>query len=160
LAAAERYRGVVDPAVSALPFPATLRQPNAYADVWYLDLVEWELGGDYASICATLIANLRYPDPFRRRALMLMLEPTPAPDDSGGWARVAQKLGELQLYVGLAALERLYERGDAKVRAAVMRALGQMFFKRSFGLLGKGLADAQVHVRDAAIESLRKLHFP
>jgi hypothetical protein len=158
--AAERCRAHSERPLEAPAFPETLRQPRAYTDVWYLDLVEWELDGEYQAVCATLIGNLEYPDAYRRRALGLLLEPGPTPADSGGWARVALKLGDLQLYPALRPLERLYERGDARVRAAVMRGLGQMFYKRSFGLLGRGLADPDAQVRDAAVEALRKLHFP
>ena len=158
-AASERYRSVELRPLDAPAFPESLRQPHAYADVWYLDLVEWELDGDYQAVCATLIGDLHYPDPFRRRALALLLEPPPA-DGGAETARVAQRLGDLQLYAALRPLERLFERGDPVVRAAVMRGLGQMFYKRSFSLLARGLRDADAGVREAALEALRKLHFP
>src|SRR5262249_7339591 len=60
----------------------------------------------------------------------------------------------------LRPLERLYQHGDAMVRAAVLRGLGQMFYKRSFHLLSRGLVDPDPQVRDAALEALRRLHFP
>jgi hypothetical protein len=158
--AAERYRGTPRRDLDGLAFPESLRQPHAYQDVWHLDLVEWELDGDYSAVCATLIGDLRHADPFRRRALALLLEPVPAAADAAGWARVAQRLGELQLYAGLRPLERLYERPEPLVRAAVMRALGQMYYKRTFPLLTQGLADPDESVRHAGLETLRRLHFP
>jgi hypothetical protein len=158
--ASDRYKEVPARDMDAPAFPESLRQPHAYADVWYLDLIEWELDGNYQEVCATLIGDLHYPDPFRRRALALLLEAAPAANDAGGWARVAKRLGDLQLYAALRPLEKLYERGDARVREAVMEGLGQMFYKRSFGILQKGLADEEPRVREAAVGALRKLHFP
>src|SRR5262249_61998222 len=53
-----------------------------------------------------------------------------------------------------------FVRADQGVRAGVMCGLGQMFYKRSFSLLARGLRDADAGVREAALEALRKLHFP
>jgi len=54
----------------------------------------------------------------------------------------------------------LYEHEDGRVRRAAVRALRFLFFKRSFVLIRRGLADPDPIVRDAAIEALRGLHFP
>src|SRR5262249_30266019 len=75
-------------------------------------------------------------------------------------ATVAQGLGELQAYAALAPLERLYLHADARVRRASVRALRHLYFKRSFGLLQRGLVDRDAAVREAAVEALRGLHFP
>jgi hypothetical protein len=154
--AAARYRGIAAREPDAPPLPDALRQPRAYADVWYSDLIEWELDGDYRAVCASLVCGLRHPDPFRRRALALLLLPAPRGDDL---VQVAQRLGDLQVYIALRPLERLYERGEPRLRAAVQRALGQLFYKRSFSLLRRGLEDPEAQVRDAARESLRRLHW-
>jgi HEAT repeat protein len=54
----------------------------------------------------------------------------------------------------------LYGHEDARVRRASVRALRHLYFKRSFGLLAKGLRDRDASVREAAVEALRSLHFP
>jgi HEAT repeat protein len=41
-----------------------------------------------------------------------------------------------------------------------VRALRHLYFKRSFGLLGRGLTDRDNAVREAAVEALRGLYFP
>jgi hypothetical protein len=158
-AAAERYRDAIDPKLDGGSLPESFRQPHAYADVWYLDLVEWELDGDWRAVVTLILGDLHYPDSFRRRALSFLLEPAAPEGDAAESVRVAQRLSELQLYVVLRPLERLYEAGDARARAAVIRGLEQMFYTRSFGLLGRALSDASQQVREAAIEALRKLHF-
>src|SRR6185503_8492478 len=105
----------------------------------------------------------RYPDGIRRRAVNLVLEVSAARQQgevgADTLAQVAQSLGELQSYAALSALERLYLHVETRVRRAAVRALRHLYFKRSFGLLGKGLADRETVVREAAVEALRGLHF-
>jgi hypothetical protein len=159
----ERYSGAPNEEGEGLQFPQYLRQPRAYGDIWFVDLVEWEHDGDPERVAAAIVGDLRYPDGIRRRAVNLVLEMAAArqqgevgPDTL---AAVAQSLGELQSYAALSALERLYQHVETRVRRAAVRALRHLYFKRSFGLLGKGLADRETVVREAAVEALRGLHF-
>ena len=164
-AIAARFHDVPSERVDAPEFPEYLRQPHAYADIWFVDLIEWEMDGDPGQVAAMIVGDLRYPDAFRRRALNLILHLADArardaetqPDTL---IRVAELLGELQSYAALRPLERLHEHGDARVRRGAIRALRFMHFKRSFGLIMRGLADADRSVREAAVEALRGLHFP
>jgi hypothetical protein len=143
-------------------FPDYLRHPHAYPEIWYQDLVEGELDGEIIPICTQVIGDRGYPDVVRRRALNILLDAaTPGgSEDSARLARLAEALGGLQIYVVLRPLERLFERTpDAAVQEGAMRALSYLFFKRSFNLLGKGLASPEETVRQAAIKSLSRLHF-
>ena len=164
-AIAERYAQAQPDQAEAPEFPEYLKQQHAYADIWFVDLIEWELGGDPHRVAASIIGDLRYPDGIRRRALVVVLTLADAAHrDQAGQpetlARVAELLGELQSYAALSPLERLYEHADAVVRRAAVRALRFLFFKRSFVLIRQGLADPDVSVREAAVEALRGLHFP
>jgi len=160
-----RYRDVSSEALDAPEFPEYLKQQHAYADIWFVDLLEWELGGDPHRVAASIIGDLRYPDGIRRRALVVVL--TLADAATRGeetqpqtLARVAELLGELQVYAALNPLERLYGHDDPVVRRAAVRALRFLFFKRSFVLIRRALRDADSGVRDAAIDALGGLHFP
>ncbi|HWM84434.1 MAG TPA: HEAT repeat domain-containing protein, partial [Kofleriaceae bacterium] len=142
-----------------------LKQQHAYADIWFVDLIEWELAGDPHRVAASIIGDLRYPDGIRRRALVVVLTLADAAsrhDENRPetLAKVAELLGELQSYAALSPLERLYEHEEPRVRRAAVRALRFLFFKRSFVLIRRGLADPEATVRDAAIDALRGLHFP
>jgi hypothetical protein len=146
-------------------FPEYLRQPHAYADIWFVDLIEWEMDGDAEQVAAAIVGDLRYPDGFRRRALNVVLAFADARHkntlgDPATLARVSEALGELQSYAALRPLERLFEHDEPKVRRAAVRALRYLHFKRSFGLIQKALADGDQGVRDAAAEAIRSLHFP
>jgi len=151
--------------VEAPAFPDYLKQQHAYADIWFVDLLEWELGGDPHRVAASIIGDLRYPDGIRRRALVVVLNLADAATrgeetEPETLAKVAELLGELQSYAALSPLERLFEHAEVKVRRAGVRALRFLFFKRSFVLIRRGLQDPEPGVRDAAIEALRGLHFP
>lgn len=162
---ASRYTTARQKRRDAPEFPDYLKQQHAYADIWFVDLLEWELGGDPFQVAASIIGDLRYPDGIRRRALVVVLtladaalrDETTAP---ATLAHVAELLGELQSYAALCPLERLYEHEDPAVRRAAVRALRFLFFKRSFALIGRALEDVDGGVREAAIEALRGLHFP
>ena len=162
---ARRYRDVSSELLDAPEFPEYLKQQHAYADIWFVDLLEWELGGDPHRVAASIIGDLRYPDGIRRRALVVVLTLADAATrgqeaDSQTLARVAELLGELQVYAALNPLERLYEHDDPTVRRAAIRALRFLFFKRSFVLVRRALGDPDSGVRDAAVDALRGLHFP
>jgi hypothetical protein len=161
---AARYGDAPSDDGDGLQFPQYLRQARAYGDIWFVDLVEWEHDGDPEKVAISIIGDLRYPDSIRRRAVNLILELSAArlAGNVGAdtLAAVAQSLGELQSYAALAPLERLYLHADARVRRAAVRALRHLYFKRSFGLLVRGLVDRDAAVREAAVEALRFVHFP
>jgi tetratricopeptide (TPR) repeat protein len=157
---AARYAGANVQASEPQPFPEYLRQPYAYPQIWYMDLVEWEHAGDPGSVCASVIGDGHYPEVVRRRALNVMfflLEG--GARDGQGLARVAEWLGDLQIYPVLSPLERLFSVEDTRVQLGVMRALRFLFFKRTFNVLTRGLSSDDHHVRHAAIEALGRLHF-
>ena len=148
----------------APPFPDYLRQQH-YADIWFVDLLEWEMAGAPAEVALSIVGDLRYPDGIRRRSLMVLL--THADAESRGQekdpetlARIAELLGELQSYAALSPLEALYEHSDPRVRRAAIRALRFLFFKRSFVLLRAALEDSDSTVVNAAADALKGLHFP
>jgi hypothetical protein len=162
-----RYAEVWQEAIEAAPFPDYLRQQHAYPEIWYLDLIEWELDGDHEQVCASIVGDVRYADMIRRRALSVLLNRLDAGQRSGGTeldphvlAQIAQGLGELQAYAALRPLERLYEHPREEVRHGVMRALKHLYFKRTFQLINKGLRDGSKKVRDGALEAMAALHFP
>lgn len=146
-------------------FPEYLKQQHAYADIWFVDLLEWELGGDPHRVAASIIGDMRYPNGIRRRALVVVLTMADAASrnqetESETLVRVADLLGELQSYAALNPLERLYEHDDPLVRRAAVRALRFLYFKRAFVIVRQALQDPDAGVREAAIEALGGLHFP
>jgi HEAT repeat protein len=163
-----RYAEVWQEAIEAAPFPDYLRQQHAYPEIWYLDLIEWELDGDHEQVCASIVGDVRYADMIRRRALSVLLsrldagrtQAEPNQIDPHVLAQIAQGLGDLQAYAALRPLERLYEHPREEVRYGVMRALKNLYFKRTFQLINKGLRDGSKKVRDGALEAMAQLHFP
>ncbi len=158
-AIAGRYRGAPASGEAAPPFPEYLRQAHAYPEIWYMDLVEWEHDGDVPSVCLSVMVDYTYPDVVRRRALQVLLDHADAGNDPSLHAKVAEGLGDLQVYVVLRPLERLFESPDLRVQRGVMRALRCLFFKRTFGLLVRGLRSGDGGVQGAALEALGRLHF-
>lgn len=158
---AERYRETARHELEAPQFPNYLKQPHAYPEIWFMDLLEWEHDGDVAAVCATVVGDTSYPDVVRRRALNVLLDALEegATADPERLAVIAERLGDLQIYVVLRPLERLFEHPAVEVKRGAMRALRFLFFKRSFGLLGQGLASRDRDVRQAAVEALGRLYF-
>jgi len=72
---------------------------------------------------------------------------------------LAGHLGAVEIYAALAPLERLITHEDALVRGACLRAAKQLFFKRTFVLVGKGLKDPEAQVRQEALGAVARLHF-
>ena len=142
-----RYSEVWQEAIDAAPFPDYLRQQHAYPEIWYLDLVEWELDGDHREVCASIIGDVRYADIIRRRALNVLLTHLDARPKEGAeldphtLAQIAQDMGQLQAYAALQPLERLSTHAHPEVRRGVMRALRHLFFKRTFNMIQRGLRD-------------------
>jgi hypothetical protein len=161
-----RYSEVWQEAIDAAPFPDYLRQQHAYPEIWYLDLIEWELDGDYEQVCASIVGDIRYADMIRRRALTVLLNRLDATHLKSGepdphlLAQIAQGMGDLQAYPALRPLERLYEHAREEVRHGVMRALKHLYFKRTFHLVDRGLRDESRKVREGALEAMTALHFP
>jgi hypothetical protein len=143
-------------------FPDYLRMDTAYPEIWRLDVVEWEQGGDPAETMAEVIQDPKWPDFTRRRALLCRLaqlgsgEPTPSETTL---EHLAGYLGRVEIYAALAPLERMYEHDSARVRAAVLKAVRQLFFKRSFVLVIQGLQDPDKAVRREALAAVSALHF-
>lgn len=148
---------------TAMPsFPDYLRMDTAYPEIWRLDVIEWEQAGDPAETMAEVIQDQKWPDFTRRRALLCRLaqlgqgEPTPS---DATLEQLASYLGRVEIYAALAPLEVMFGSESATVRAAVMKAVRQLFFKRSFSLVIEGLADADVAVRREALAAVSALHF-
>ena len=166
----ERYRTLATryvtgnvPVLPATGFPDYLRRPGAYQDVWRQDLIEWELNGDPAAVLARLVVERTDHVRFSRlalRALLLVASPGFSPDEVGGGAELALALGRIQIYEVLRPMERLFENSPAAtVRAAVMAGVGQVYCRRSFGLIRHGLEDSAPSVREQALTALRGLKF-
>ena len=162
---AQRYRGLAAPPVELPGLPDYLKQQHAYADIWFVDLLEWEMDGDPYAVAASIVGDLRYPNGIRRRALvvLLTLADAQARKQDGEVAtleEVANLLGELQSYAALSPLEKLFAAQDPVIRRAAVRALRFLYFKRSFVIVRKALADQDAQVREAALVAIGGLHFP
>ncbi len=167
-----------EPQEESPSFPEYLRHQHAYPDIWHLDLIEWEYAGDPAAVCASIVGDVKYADMVRRRALFVLLlhldrkqrEQAPAQAGDGGLklvelrvsvlSQIAHELGQMTTYNSLRPLERLYEDADPRVRRAAIDALRCLCYKRTFPLLVRGLHDADEGVREAALRSMKDLHFP
>ncbi len=164
-AIAQRYKGLASPPVELPGLPDYLKQQHAYADIWFVDLLEWEMDGDAYSVAASIVGDLRYPNGIRRRALVVLLtladaQARNAAGESETLVHVADLLGELQSYAALSPLEKLYAATDPLIRRAAVRALRFLYFKRSFVIVRKALGDPDAQVREAALTAIGGLHFP
>ena len=162
---AQRYRGLAAPPVELPGLPDYLKQQHAYADIWFVDLLEWEMDGDPYAVAASIVGDLRYPNGIRRRALVVLLtladaQARKAAGETETLVHVAELLGELQSYAALSPLEKLFTSGDAVIRRAAVRALRFLYFKRSFVIVRKALVDSDAQVREAALVAIAGLHFP
>src|SRR4029078_7033582 len=70
-----RYKGLAAPPVELPGLPHYLKEPHTYADIWFVDLLEWEMDGDAFAVAASIVGDLKYPNGIRRRALVVMLTP-------------------------------------------------------------------------------------
>jgi hypothetical protein len=162
---AARYKGLAAPPVELPGLPDYLKQQHAYADIWFVDLLEWEMGGDPYAVAASIVGDLRYPNGIRRRALVVLLTLSDAQaknlqDTPDTLVQIAELLGELQSYAALSPLERLFASPDPLIRRAAVRALRFLYFKRSFVIVRKALQDGDPQVREAALVAIGGLHFP
>jgi tetratricopeptide (TPR) repeat protein len=162
---AQRYHGLAAPPVELPGLPDYLKQQHAYADIWFVDLLEWEMDGDPHAVAASIVGDLRYPNGIRRRALVVLLTLADAASrraqaEPETLVHVGELLGELQSYAALSPLEKLFGSGDAVIRRAAVRALRYLYFKRSFVIVRKALTDPDAQVREAALVAIAGLHFP
>jgi hypothetical protein len=162
---AQRYKGLAAPPVELPGLPDYLKQQHAYADIWFVDLLEWEMDGDPFAVAASIVGDLRYPNGIRRRALVVLLtlaaaQSRQAEGETETLVHVAELLGELQSYAALSPLEKLFASPDPLIRRAAARALRYLYFKRSFVIVRRALADADAQVREAALTAIEGLHFP
>jgi hypothetical protein len=161
---ARRYAGARTQIAPPTGIPEYLRRAGAYQDVWRQDLVEWELDGDAVAVAAGLVVDRTDHVRFSRLALRALLiaggPPGAAVADPGRKADLAVALGRVQVYEVLRPLEKLYETIESpEVRAAVMAGAGQVYCRRTFGLVRRGIEDGSPRVREAAIAALRGLRF-
>lgn len=160
---ATRLGAMPDDETPMTAFPDYLRMETAYPETWRLDVIEWEQAGDPAETMAEVAEDEKWPDFTRRRALLCRIAQLGSPDASSPrpqtWVVLASHLGRVELYAALAPLERMLGHEDARVRAAVMRAVRQLFFKRSFVAIMRGLADDDATVRREALAAVQSLHF-
>jgi hypothetical protein len=165
--AAKRYDGVRDEPIDTAPLPSHLRQENHFPDVWHVDLLEWEQRGSAAEACADVLLDKRWPDLIRRKAMLARLTAFAVegrPDDPGGAVtaarvRLADQLAQLQLYAVLSPLEALFARPERPVKVAVLAAMQQLFFKRSFVTVRAGLRDSDPAVVEQAAKAVESLYF-
>jgi hypothetical protein len=164
-AIARRYGDAPDDMPDAPAFPDYLKQQNAYAEIWFVDLLEWEMSGDPAAVATAIVGDLRYPNGIRRKALVVVLTAAEAAtrnaqNDVETLAALAEQVGELHSYAALAPLEKLYTHDDPQVRRSAVRAMRFLYFKRCFSIVKKALSDPDASVREAAIAAIGGLHFP
>jgi tetratricopeptide (TPR) repeat protein len=164
--AARRYEGVENSKVDASPLPSHLRQDAAFPDVWHVDLIEWEQHGSAAAACGDIVLEPgNWSEVTRRRAMIarmqaLDIEASEGQPNQATLVRLAELLGQVELYTILAPLERLYEHPAATVRHAVAHALERFMYKRSFVTVRAALSDADAAVRKRAYQTLEALRFP
>ncbi|MDF2693964.1 MAG: hypothetical protein K0S65_2347, partial [Labilithrix sp.] len=165
--AAKRYEGVRDEPIDTAPLPSHLRQDNHFPDVWHVDLIEWEQQGSAAEACADVLLDRRWPDLIRRKAMLARLTAFAVegrPEDASGPAtnarvRLADQLAQLGLYAVLSPLEKLFQRPERQVKVAVLAAMQQLFFKRSFITVRTGLREPDPAVVDQACKAVESLYF-
>jgi tetratricopeptide (TPR) repeat protein len=161
-ALARRYASGGVPPPPPVGFPEYLRRPGAYQDVWRQDVVEWELDGDPVAVLARLVVDRTDHARFSRlalRALLVAGGPSFSTADPTAASDLAMALGRIQVYEVLRPLEKLFEQEAPQVRAAVMLGAGQVYCKRTFGLVRRGLGDEAAGVREEALKALRGLRF-
>jgi hypothetical protein len=159
---AERLADVSDEPGQLIAFPNYLRMDTAYPEIWRLDVIEWEQAGDAAETMVEVLQDGKWPEFTRRRAVLSRLHQLGLPDGAmpaQAAATLATLLGRTEIYASLAPLEALLESEEATVRAAVLRAARQLFFKRSFVLVMRGLKDEDADVRKEALQAVSALHF-
>lgn len=162
---AQRYKGLASPPVELPGLPDYLKQQHAYGDIWFVDLLEWEMDGDPFAVASSIVGDLKYPNGIRRRALVVLLtladaHARNAAGETATLEHVAELLGELQSYAALSPLEKLFGSQDPTIRRAAVKALRFLYFKRSFVIVRRALSDPDAQVREGALTAIQGLHFP
>jgi hypothetical protein len=170
LRARARYTDARDLDIEAAPLAAHLRHDVGFPEVWHVDLVEWEQGGSASQAAGDVVLDAsQWSEVTRRRAMLARLgaiavETPPPPGHRGpgpaALVRLAEQLALVELYTILSPLERLYQRPEAEVRAAVVRALSHFLYKRTFITLREALADDDSMIVQEAAKALEELRFP
>ncbi|MGE3628455.1 MAG: HEAT repeat domain-containing protein [Sandaracinaceae bacterium] len=158
----ERLLAMRDDTTQSSPFPDYLRMDSAYPKIWRLDVIEWEQDGDPAETMGEVLLDQDCADFTLRRALLCRLAQLGSPAGLASeetQVSLAGYLGRVEIYSALAPLERMLRSESAIVRAAVLRAVRQLFFKRSFGMVIDGLADTDPSVRVEALGAVAALIF-
>ncbi|MBN8609753.1 MAG: HEAT repeat domain-containing protein [Deltaproteobacteria bacterium] len=159
---AKRLEAMPDDPTPMQGFPDYLRMATAYPEIWILDVLEWEQGGDPAETMIDVALDRRWADFQRRRAMLVRLKQLGTSEGTPGvqtTTELAELLGSVELYVCLAPLEKMMSHEDLRVRAAAMKATRKLFFKRSFVSIAQGLADTAPEVRREALGCVQSLHF-
>lgn len=158
----QRLASMDDDRTPLTSFPDYLRMDTAYPEIWRMDVIEWEQRGDPAETMAEVVLDPKWPDFTRRRALLCRLRQLGSgevPPSPVTYEALAGYLGRVEIYAALAPLEAMFEHEVPQVRAACLRAVRQLFFKRSFGLIMRGLADPDQGVQREALAAVAALHF-
>lgn len=140
-----------------------LRSKMAYPDIWRTDIAEYEEDGDPVESMVGVLLDPSWPSFTRTRALacaFYAMGPSIWPVRDNPEVHIASLLGRTEIYAALAPLERMSEHADPNVRAAVMRASSNLYFKRTFRILKKGVRDPDPGVKKEAIQTVSQLYFP
>ncbi len=166
--AAARYEGVGDERLddASIKPPRGRREAHA-TEVWHVDVLEWERQGSAVPACADVLFDKRWADLIRRRAMLARLTAidleTPRADPAeavGVQIRLAEELGQVQLYVVLSPLEKLFESPNLQVKAAVLQALQTLSFKRCFVTVESALHAAEPMLVEQAAKVVESFTFP
>jgi len=165
--AKRRYGEVRDDAPADAPRALRSRQDAGAPEVWHVDLLEWEQAGSAAECAADVLLGKAWPPLTKRKALLARLtalyvegvKDDGTPEYVGAQVRLADQLAQMQLYVALSPLERLWRSRHRPVRVAVLAALQRLFFKRTFVTLRAALIDTDLGLVDCAGTAMEALHF-
>ncbi|HXN32823.1 MAG TPA: HEAT repeat domain-containing protein, partial [Polyangiaceae bacterium] len=167
--AAGRYEMVKDEPIQKLGTRPPARRPDTQnTEVWHVDVLEWERQGSAVQACGDVLFDKRWSDLIRRKAMvarLIALDVEGRPDDASprvleGRLRLIEQLAQLQLYVLLSPLEKLFERPERRTKIAVLQALHTFCYKRSFVTVGAALRDPDPVIVDQAANAVEVLSFP
>jgi hypothetical protein len=166
--AASRYALIKDESLPKKSQSKVRTRETHHTEVWHVDVLEWERRGSAVDACADVLFDKRTVDLIRRRAMlarMVALEVEGPPDIGSkrileGRLRLIGQFAQLQLYVLLSPLEKLFEIGDGRTRVAVLQALQTFCYKRSFVTVRAALDDPDPAIVDQAAKAVEALSFP
>jgi tetratricopeptide (TPR) repeat protein len=164
--AAGRYDKVKDaPIEKSAVHPPSRRPETQHAEVWHVDVLEWERQGSAVEACGDVLFDKRCNELIRRKAMLARLTAQGVPDDGSpsildGRVRLTELLAQLQLYTLLSPLEKLFDRPERRIKVAVLKALQNFCYKRSFVTIRAGLRDRDPVIVDQAAKAVEALCFP